>query len=122
MMKKIFAVIVLCCVVSVGFAGPPQVGVDQLQFKSAVVVSVIEVRSEILLTDLSWKEGTALSAITAVNFEATSRIEESMINVVEMNFYTVQTGLTRLQNKVDPFKPTFYLAQNSPPVAKVLLC
>jgi hypothetical protein len=168
-MKKILAVVVVLCVVfGVAVAGPPRLE-SQAQFQKFVIGSQHNDQTGVLsVTDVSWKEGTALSATTAVNFNESTLISEklttmniakttvtdqcisenqkeaaiksreivsgycqlqqmqnsSSLGIAEVNpdILSVQTGLTRLQNKADPFKPNFHFAEKSPPAVKVLLC
>lgn len=86
MMKKILAVVVVLCLVFVGvvMAGPPQLG-SQVEFQKFVIGSQHNDQTGVLsVTDISWKEGTALSYFTVVNFnKSTLKIEESMMNIAK---------------------------------------
>lgn len=159
-MKRILAVVVVLCLVFVGvaMAGPPRLE-SQVEFQKFVIGSQQSDQTGVLsVTDVSWKEGTALSVSTAVNFNestlisalttmniaatvtdqyisenqkeaaiksreivsACCQLQQMQSSFVEIAL-SAETRLTRLQNKADPFRPVFYLAQKSPPAA-VLLC
>jgi len=75
-MKKILAVVVVLCMVFVGvvMAGPPRLE-SQVEFQKFVIGSQHNDQiGALFVTDILWKEGTALSVFTAVNFNESTLI------------------------------------------------